>query len=97
MTTQIPELLFYSNEEYRVAGVNGVNLPTPDYFGLTSKARPTNCYREYVSKYEVVDGYLTIATLAVQPLDSQPINGIEAVYEPDAKPYMHTGGTFTSI
>lgn len=80
MTAQVPDHLFYEDEQYAIVGVDGSGLLTPADFGLEPVMMSTACWRGFIADYAVDGERLILSALTVRTVDDQypPLKGIAA-------------------
>jgi len=73
MTAQISDSLFYRDERYSIAGLNGDGLFDPAHIGLKTRMISTACRRGFVCDYSLRDRRLILTRLTVgfRPEDLQ--------------------------
>ncbi len=88
MTAQIPDCVWYRDDDYRIIGIKGERLLTPLDFGITPVMMSTACYRGYQAFYTCIDQQLLLTALTVRTKDNHylPIHGVKA----------EIGGTFNA-
>src|SRR5262249_5565130 len=86
MTAQIPDRVWYRDEDYRIIGTKGQRLLSPLDFGMTPTMMSTACYRGYHADYSCIDQQFLLTALTVRTVDNvyPAIHGVNAVM----------GGTF---
>jgi hypothetical protein len=65
MTAQINDKVFYRQQEYDMAGVNGTGLFTPQEYGMRPARLSTACWRGYHCGYDLADGLLRLMDLTI--------------------------------
>jgi hypothetical protein len=91
MTAQISDTFIYNGEEYRLIGIEGEGLATPQDFGMKPVAIHTACWRGYHSTYKITDDgiFLKEMTLSENKGNYKPINDVAPIIEEHQATYTN--------
>ena len=87
-TEQIPDEVIYERKTYDLIGVTG-ELPTPETFGMETRATLSSNWRGFYTKYEIRLNKLEIYQITINAKDNEyrNINGIRPDFETDKECY----------
>jgi hypothetical protein len=87
MTATMHDTILYEDELYDIIKVNGDGLITPQMYHMFPGFISSDCIRDHVSKYVLLDGFLLLLDMKIGPLTGQTAKRIQGKTPDDSGTY----------
>jgi hypothetical protein len=77
MTATMHDTILYEGELYDIISVNGDGLITPQMYNMFPGFISSDCTRDHISKYVLLDGFLLLADMKIGPLTGETAKRIQ--------------------
>jgi hypothetical protein len=87
MTTSMHDTILYEGYVYDIINVNGDGLITPQMYNMFPGFIGSDCKRDHISKYVLLDGFLLLVDMKIGPLTGQTAKRIQGKTPDESNTY----------